>query len=134
MFLYDCSFLSKLLFWFSCLFGILRWYRGYPSINFLFIILCLWTDINQVETTNVIKVLTMATKLWVNFKYSVQFSSVAQSCLHLCYPVNHSTPDLPVHHQLQEFTQTHVHWVDDAIQPSHPLSFSSPPAIHLSQH
>ena len=76
----------------------------------------------------------MATKLWVNFKYSVQFSSVAQSCLHLCYPVNHSTPDLPVHHQLQEFTQTHVHWVDDAIQPSHPLSSPSPPALNLSQH
>ena len=66
--------------------------------------------------------------------YSVQFSSVAQSCLTLCNPMNHSTPGLPVHHQLPEFTQTHVHWVGDAIQPSHPLSSSSPPALNLSQH
>jgi len=53
---------------------------------------------------------------------SVQFSSVAQSCLTLCDPMNHSTPGLPVHHQLPEFTQTHVHRVNDTIQPSHPLS------------
>ena len=52
---------------------------------------------------------------------SVQFSSVAQSCPTLCDPMNCSTPGLPVHHQLPEFTQTHVHWVSDAIQPSHPL-------------
>ena len=51
-----------------------------------------------------------------------QFSSVAQSCPTFCNPMNHSTPGLPVHHQLLESTQTHVHWVDDAIQPSHPLS------------
>ena len=66
--------------------------------------------------------------------YSVQFSSVAQSCLTLCDPMNHSTPGLPVHHQLLEFTQTHVHWVSDAIQPSHPLSSPSPPAPNPSQH
>ena len=59
---------------------------------------------------------------------SVQFSSVAQLCWTLCNPVNHSTPGLPVHHQLPEFTQTHVHRVRDAIQPSHPLSSPSPPA------
>ena len=64
----------------------------------------------------------------------VQFSSVAQSCLALCDPMNHSTPSLPVHHQLLEFTQTHVHWVSDAIQPSHPLSSPSPPALNPSQH
>ena len=58
----------------------------------------------------------------------VQFSSVAQSCPTLCDPMNCSTPGLPVHHQLPEFTQTHVHWVSDAIQPSHPLSSPSPPA------
>ena len=58
----------------------------------------------------------------------VQFSSVAQSCPTLCDPMNHSTPGLPVHHQLLEFTQTHVHRVGDAIQPSHPLSSPSPPA------
>ena len=57
-----------------------------------------------------------------------QFSSVAQSGLTLCDPVNCSTPGLPVHHQLLESTQTHVHWVSDAIQPSHPLSSPSPPA------
>ena len=65
---------------------------------------------------------------------SVQFSSVAQSCLTFCNPMNRSTPGLPVHHQLPEFTQAHVHWVSDAIQPSHPLSSPSPPAPSPSQH
>ena len=65
---------------------------------------------------------------------SFQFSSVAQSCLTLCNPVNCSTPGLPVHHQLLEFTQTHVHWVSDAIQPSHPLLSPSPPGPNPSQH
>ena len=64
----------------------------------------------------------------------VQFSSVSQSCLTLCDPMNCSTPGLPVHHQLLESTQTHVHWVGDAIQPSYPLSSLSPPALNLSQH
>ena len=59
---------------------------------------------------------------------SVQFSSVAQSCPTLCDPMNCSTPGFPVHHKLPEFTQTHVHLVSDAIQPSHPLSSPSPPA------
>ena len=61
-------------------------------------------------------------------------SSVAQSCPTLCDPMNRSTPGLPVHHQLPEFTQTHVHRVGDAIQPSHPLLSHSPPAPNLSQH
>ena len=65
---------------------------------------------------------------------SVQFSSVAQSCPTLCDPMNHSTPGLPVHHQLQEFTQTHVHRVGDAIQPSHLLPSPSPPVPNPSQH
>ena len=64
----------------------------------------------------------------------VQFSSVTQSCLTLCNPMDCSTPGLPAHHQLLEFTQTHVHWVGDAIQPSPPLSSPSPPAFNLSQH
>ena len=64
----------------------------------------------------------------------VQFSSVAQSCPTLCDPMNCITPGLPVHHQLPEFTQIHVHRVGDAIQPSHPLSSSSPPAPNPSQH
>ena len=63
-----------------------------------------------------------------------KFSSVAQSCPTLCNPMNCSTPGLPVHHQLLEFTQTHVHRVSDAIQPSHPLSSPSPPAPNPSQH
>ena len=66
--------------------------------------------------------------------HSVQFSSVAQSCPTLCDPMNCSTPGLPLHHQLPEFTQTHVHRVSDAIQPSHPLSSPSPPAPNPSQH
>ena len=65
---------------------------------------------------------------------SVQFSSVAQSCPTLCDPMNCSTPGLPVHHQLPDFTQTHVHQIGDAIQPSHPLSSPSPPAPNPSQH
>ena len=65
---------------------------------------------------------------------SVQFSSVTQLCLTLGNPMNCSTPGLPVHHQLPEFTQTHVHRVSDAIQPSHPLSSPSPPALNPSQH
>ena len=65
-------------------------------------------------------------KAWIQFSCSVMSDS---SC-----PMNCSTPGLPVHHQLPEFTQTHVHWVDDAIQPSHPLSSPSPPAFNPSQH
>ena len=63
-----------------------------------------------------------------------QFGSVAQSCPTLCDPMNHSTPGLPVHHQLPNFTEIHVHWVGNAIQPSHPLSSPSPPAPNASQH
>ena len=64
----------------------------------------------------------------------IQFSSVTQSCSTLCDPMNRSTPGLPVHHQLPKFTQTHAHRVSDAIQPSHPLSSPSPPALNPSQH
>ena len=66
--------------------------------------------------------------------WTFQFSSVTQSCPTLCDPMNCSTPGLPVHHQLLESTQTHVRRVSDAIQPSHPLSSPSPPALNLSQH
>ena len=75
--------------------------------------------------------------LWLFRVFSVSishFSSVAQSCPTLCDPMNCSTPGLPVHHQLLESTRTHVHWVDDAIQASYPLSSPSPPALNLSQH
>ena len=68
------------------------------------------------------------------FKYSVQFSSVAQSCLTLCNLMDGSTLGFPVHLQLPELIQTHVHRVSDAIQPFHPLSSPSPPALNLSQY
>ena len=69
-----------------------------------------------------------------NSSVTGQFSSVAQSCLTLCHPMNCNTPGLPVHHQLPEFTRTRVHWVGDAIQPSHPLPSPSPTTFSLSQH
>ena len=77
--------------------------------------------------------------LWKYIQYhisfsSVQFSSVTQLCPTLCDPMDCSTPGFLVHQQLLEFTQTHVHWAGDAIQPSHPLSSPSPPAFNLSQH
>ena len=78
-----------------------------------------------------------ALKHWsptMNQSPEYQFSSVVQSCPTLCDPMNCSTPGFPVHHQFPEFTQTHVHRVSDAIQPSHPLSFPSPPAPNPSQH
>ena len=65
---------------------------------------------------------------------AIQLSSVTQSCLTLCDPMDCSMPGLPVHHQFPEFTQAHVHWVSDAIQKSHPLSAPSPPAFNPSQH
>jgi len=79
------------------------------------------------------RLLLLGRKVMTNLS-SVQFSSVAQSCPTLCDPMNCSTPGLPVHQQLPEFTQTHVHRVSDAIQPSHPLSSPSPPAPNPSQH
>ena len=84
-------------------------------------------------------ILQARTLEWVAISFSkstvsVQFSSVAQSCPTLCDPMNCSTPGLPVHHQLPEYTQTQVHRVSDAIQPSHPLLSPSPPAPNPSQH
>ena len=96
-----------------------------PATTFAFKFLCYetnnypWCSLKLQGTSQV---------LWV------QFSSVAQPCLTLCNPMNCSTPGLPVHHQLPESTQTHVHWVGDTIQPSHPLLSPSPPALNLSQH
>ena len=74
---------------------------------------------------------------WISYwirHFIIMFNSVTQSCPTLCDPMNCSTPGLPVHHQLPEFTQTHVHQVGDAIQPSHPLSSPSPPAPNPSEH
>ena len=75
-------------------------------------------------------------QFWNGISSNLHFSSFQFSCsvVSLCDPMNRCTPGLPVHHQLQEFTQTHVHWVSDAIQPSHPLSSPSPPAPNPSQH
>ena len=73
-------------------------------------------------------------KSLIFISFHIQFSSVAQSCPTLCNPMNRSTPGLPVHHQLPEVTQTHVHQVSDAIQPSHPQPSPSPPAPNPSQH
>ena len=75
--------------------------------------------------------------LWniiIGIVISIQFSSVAQSCTTLCIPVDCSTPGFPVHHQLTELTQIHVHWVSDATQPSHPLLSPSPFTFNLFQH
>ena len=83
-----------------------------------------------------LSVLILSSFIGVSFQQfrSVQFSSVAQSCLTLCNPMDCSIPGHPVYHQFLEFTQTHVHWVSDAIQPSYPLSSLSSPAFKLSQH
>ena len=71
----------------------------------------------------------------VTMEYSIQFSSIHPlSHVQLCDPIDCSMPGLPVHHQVSEFMQTHVHWVSDAIQPSHPLSSPSPPTFNLSQY
>ena len=85
-----------------------------------------WTNIASQEGRHLVFIFDMDI-------LSVQFSSVAQSCPTLCDPMNCSMPGLPVHYQLPEFTQTHVHRVGDAIQPSHPLSSPSP-ALNPSQH
>ena len=82
------------------------------------------------------------TTLWSNYppnkkklkNKSILVCSVTKSCPTLYNTMNCSMPGLPVHHQLPESTQTHIHWVGDAMQPSHPLSSPSPPALHLSQH
>ena len=85
-----------------------------------------WEDVLGIQTTP---------KMWGNWMVRVSsVSSVAQSRLTLCNPMDCSTPGFPVHHQLSEPTQTHIHCVGDAIQPSHPLWSSSPPTFNLSQH
>ena len=103
--------------------------------------------VQQVGRTHVCDVMCSCTAELLLSKYFLQMlkyncgslcggqsvTSVTQSCLTLCDPMNCSTPGLPVHHQLLEFTQTHIHWVGDAIQPSHPLSSPYPPDLNPSQ-
>ena len=89
---------------------------------------------NQIDVLELINAISKIKNSLNEMLPSVQFNSVAQSCPTLCDPMNRSMPGLPVHHQLPEFTQTHVHRVSDAIQPSHPRSSPSPPAPNPSQH
>ena len=86
---------------------------------------CIFIKMSEMNKSSICKLTSI---------HLLQFSSAAQSCPTLCEPMNRSTPGLPVHHQLPESTQTHVHRVGDAIQPSHPLSSPFPPALSLSQH
>ena len=85
-------------------------------------------------TSMFISALFTTAKAWKQPRCPIQFSSVAQAYLTLWNPMDCSTPGLPVHNQIPEFTQPHVHWVGDAIQLSHPLSSPSPPAFNPSQH
>ena len=96
-------------------------------LTFAFVLSVIWqlTKGSLLSSRTFLKLLQSST---------VQFSSVTQSCLTLCNPMNHSMPGLPVHHQLPEFTQTCIHRVSDAIQPSHPRSSPSPPAHNPSPH
>ena len=98
------------------------------------IIKCLFHYIMQKNKILLILYFNEQTHLVLSTAESDQIRSVAQSCPTLCDPMNRSMPGLPVHHQLPEFTQTQVHWVSDAIQPSHPLVSPSPPAPNPSQH
>ena len=91
------------------------------------------------KTCEIFRIFLGHSKFLMNIYYNyciivIMFSSVTQSCPTHCDPMNRSTPGLPVHHQLLEFTQTHVHRIGDAIQPSHPLSSPSPPAPNPYQH
>ena len=107
-------------------------------VTFLFFFSCRFQQFFGYLSPHLHKVLDLKWKCpnltsFLHFS-SLQFSSVTQSCPTLCDPMSRSTPGLPAHHQLPEFTQTHVHWVSDAIQPSHPLLSPSPPAPNPSQH
>ena len=97
-----------------------------PAVQLMFLIFT-----SRTFSLSIVKALSFTSCIVIK---SDQIRSVAQSCPTLCYPMNRSTPGLPVHHQLPKFTQTHVHRVSDAIQPSHPLSSPSPPAPNPSQH
>ena len=105
----------------------ISWAKGSPMVT------CSNTNRKVKETSQKSSVVNFLSRVLTHPR-RLQFSSVAQSCPTLCNPMNHSTSGFPVHHQLPEFTQTHVHRVGDAIYPSHPLSSPSPPAPNPSQH
>ena len=92
------------------------------------------TAVQWVSSLHQVAKATFSFRISPSSEYENQFSSVTQSCPTPCNPMNRSMPGLPVHHQLPEFTQTHIHRLSDAIQPSHPLSSPSPPAPNPSQH
>ena len=98
------------------------------SCSFILWSLWIWVEVSQVVRES------WPSRLKMFLRVSVQFSSVAQSFLTCCDPVDWITPSLPIHHQLLELTQSYVHCVGDAIQPSHPLSSPSPPTFNLAQH
>ena len=120
----------------SCLTWTLYKWNHTTCTHFCHSILCLWdyeyyvSEVSKISRKSIL--LQCSFSLSILTDTSVQFSSVTQSCPTLCDPMNRSTPGLPVHHQLPEFTQTYIH--TDAIQPSHPLSSPSPPAPNPSQH
>ena len=118
-----CFFMEQLLIFFS------GWF-----CNNTFSIYFQYVNINSVSLASKKHIIIVQLYNELTVKWRSQFSSVAQSCPTVCDPMDCSMPGLPVHHQLPEPTQTHVHWVSDAIQPSHPLSSPSPPAPNLSQH
>ena len=126
------------LYWFA----VVAWRPDIPSRETLAYVLeekCTKLQLKFTITTTTTKLkqpkfLSRGKLKYIHLMLSVQFSSVGQSCPTLSDPMNHSTPDLPVNHQLPEFTETRVHRVSDAIQPSHPLSSPSPPAPNPSQH
>ena len=91
-------------------------------------------EINKIENRQSIENINKARSCFLEKIQVNQIRSIAQSCPTLCDPMNRSTPGLPVQHQLLEFTETHVHQVSDAIQPSHPLLSPSPPTSNPSQH
>ena len=93
-----------------------------------------WGENCHVCIYPIFRILVYAKWMYEQPVVSVQFSSVPQLCPIPWDPMDHSTPGLPVHHQIPESTQTHIHWVGDAIQSSHPLLSPSPPAFNLSQH
>ena len=112
----------------------------YVSKNFKIILICIWIFKKLLLLLlffwlyNIVLVCIWILKSDYRFFYSVQFSSFTQLCLTFCDPMDCSTPGFPVHYQLPELAKTHVYWVGDAIQSSHPLLSPSPPVFNLSQH
>ena len=111
------------------------WFMGSQRVRHDWVTELNWKSrgITFPKKVSIVKAMVFPIVMCQSENWNIQFNSVAQSCPTLCDPMNHITPGLPVHHQLPESTQTHVHWVGDAIQPSHTLLSPSPPAFNLSQ-